>query len=355
MPNLVNLTCRAFQLLDTSFVGLSRLESLKLDQCDCKYFDMNAFRHLPNVEKLTVRMLYNEEALDLSQLGRLKQLYASFELRFPVLETINTEHFVELHVWDSPLDRMQPIEYERVFNRFTNLQVLDLQYHEIECFQLVWLSHLANLKQVILSTREPKRVDMYWYYDIDDMELCLKSELEGGYQVDDDDDDEDEDDGNEFEDGDDDDEVDMAAELGLGRGLLNLEELTLINFLFTRRNQTRIAKPSRDMFAHFPNLKKLFLFGNRLNFSIDDNLFADLVNLEELSLQKNNLTRVSGASFAGLAKLKYLDLSRNPLELIEPSVFADLANLETVKLNRINFENKQRFEEVYGKRIKFEN
>lgn len=104
------------------------------------------------------------------------------------------------------------------------------------------------------------------------------------------------------------------------------------------------------MFKPFIKLEKTQFVGKPAEFQPRR---QSIRNLEKLWLVDNNLTEVSRASFAGLVKLKHLDLTRNPLDLIDPSVFVDLVSLETVKSDSINYENKHRFEQVYGDRINF--
>ena len=78
---------------------------------------------------------------------------------------------------------------------------------------------------------------------------------------------------------------------------------------------------------------------NILNFDLNDiyiieqDAFLNLMNLKNLSIAYNNLTRISTNNFAYQFNLKYLNLSHNQIDFIELDSFQNLENLHALDLS----------------------
>ena len=102
--------------------------------------------------------------------------------------------------------------------------------------------------------------------------------------------------------------------------LIQLEELHLNDIKFI----------DKTLFSNLINLKTLDLCGNRIE-SIEENCFSNLHNLEFLDLSRNRLTSLSAKSFAGLDNLKELDLRHNQLVNFDLDIFD---NIEKINLDQ---------------------
>lgn len=81
-----------------------------------------------------------------------------------------------------------------------------------------------------------------------------------------------------------------------------------------------------------PELQKLDLSYNKLT-TINDMMFTDMPNLNNLVLKGNAIRKVHHAAFAPLADLRHVDVSFNDLEQVSSLLFLENAYLETVRLN----------------------
>lgn len=143
------------------------------------------------------------------------------------------------------------------------------------------------------------------------------------------------------------------------RGLHSLQCLDLFSNCLSELNPA--------VFSHIPNLKHLDLSDNQLeleesllfnlkhletlkmdsnNFgdSIPRNFFLVLVNLEELHLSMNQITRIESNMFKGLSKLKRLVLDYNQLEDIPLNAFSFSICLEQVNVQYNLFSNLKKDE-----------
>ena len=78
-------------------------------------------------------------------------------------------------------------------------------------------------------------------------------------------------------------------------------------------------------------LKKLNLKNNNIS-AIEADSFLLLNKLKHLSLQENQLTKLSNGMFSGLIALKFLDLSVNKIQVVEDDAFLELVSLNHLKL-----------------------
>ncbi|MCY3929154.1 MAG: leucine-rich repeat domain-containing protein [Acidobacteria bacterium] len=107
------------------------------------------------------------------------------------------------------------------------------------------------------------------------------------------------------------------------RGLVNLEQLDL------NRNQLTVV-PSA-VFSDLENLRHLALQGNEL-VSLAPGAFSGLSTLEVLTLSLNNLTALPEGVFFGLGNLRRLSLSRNRLASLPATLFSGLSRLEILTM-----------------------
>ena len=106
--------------------------------------------------------------------------------------------------------------------------------------------------------------------------------------------------------------------------LIELEELWL--------STHHIKFIDKTMFSNLINLKKLYLYCNRIE-SIEENSFSNLHNLEYLNLSCNKLTSISAKSFVGLGNLKRLDLSHNKMVNFDLDIFDNIGKIEEINLS----------------------
>ena len=110
--------------------------------------------------------------------------------------------------------------------------------------------------------------------------------------------------------------------------LIQLEELYLSDICI-----------DKSLFSNLIKLKKLTLCRNRLE-SIEENSFSNLHNLEYIDLKSNGLKSLSAKSFIGLDKLKRLDLSHNELVNFDLDIFDNIGKTVEIYLNENPIINK---------------
>ena len=118
---------------------------------------------------------------------------------------------------------------------------------------------------------------------------------------------------------------------GVFSGLVNLVYLTL--------NVNRISSVDPATWYALPELRVLILEDNRLG---DGRLAFParaMLKLEELRLDKNQLTSISDDIISGLPNLRRLYFRWNNVELLQPSVFSAVPQLELVDLSTNNISH----------------
>ena len=129
--------------------------------------------------------------------------------------------------------------------------------------------------------------------------------------------------------------------LDLGsRGIASLRsgdfaELRNLEWLSLNRNQLTTLPP--DIFAGLGNLKSVWLIFNQLK-ALPRDIFEGVGNMGALRLHHNRLKVLPPGIFEGLKELSYLDLSHNELKTLPPGIFGDLEALEVLSLgyNRLS-------------------
>ena len=108
-----------------------------------------------------------------------------------------------------------------------------------------------------------------------------------------------------------------------------LAGLSSLNELFLNRNQ--LTRLSPEMFDGLNSLGTLDAGENRL-ISVQQGAFRGLTNLRRLRLSGNLLSAFHPDAFQTLAQLTYLGLSNNPLRSLESGMFDGLGSLEELYL-----------------------
>ena len=113
--------------------------------------------------------------------------------------------------------------------------------------------------------------------------------------------------------------------------LIELQELYL-SFTF-------IEFIDKTLFSNLIKLKILSILCNKTE-SIEENSFSNLNNLEYLDLSCNRLRSLSAKTFVGLDNLKRLDLSNNELTNFDLDIFDNIGKIEEINLNENPIINK---------------
>ena len=113
--------------------------------------------------------------------------------------------------------------------------------------------------------------------------------------------------------------------------LIELQELYL--------SDSCIKFIDKTQFSNLINLKKLSLYHNQIE-SIEENSFSNLHNLEYLNLRCNELRSLSSKSFVGLDNLKELDLCHNKLVNFDLEIFDNIGKIEKLYLQGNPIINK---------------
>jgi hypothetical protein len=105
--------------------------------------------------------------------------------------------------------------------------------------------------------------------------------------------------------------------------LINLQELYL--------GYNKLTHLDKDIFKNLTNLQYLSLRNNKLT-HLDKDIFKNLTNLQKLFLYNNNLTHLDKYSFKHLDNLQVLNLFNNKLTHLDKDIFINLTNLKKLDL-----------------------
>ncbi|XP_063703473.1 toll-like receptor 3 [Culicoides brevitarsis] len=163
-----------------------------------------------------------------------------------------------------------------IFERFKNLQVLDLKFCAVKRFRKSSLENAHNLTEIDLSYNKLKRLEENLFA------VCTK--------------------------------------------------LVTLNLF-----RNTIVEVNEKAFAGLSNLERLVLSSNEIR-RLRQNVFQDLTSLTELDLKKNRIEDI-GTALQTLKQLEILDLSFNKIKNVSKSSFSGLKSLEILDLsnNRIEF------------------
>ena len=115
------------------------------------------------------------------------------------------------------------------------------------------------------------------------------------------------------------------------RNIALIDQDTFANFVnlkVLRLDSNQIESIQPILFSDLKLLTKLNLNSNEIKQSLDPNIFDSLKNLETLDLSKNSLTFISPSTFLQLTKLKELKLCCNLIETLHRDLFMNLTSLK---------------------------
>lgn len=180
-----------------------------------------------------------------------------------------------------------------IFERFPNLQVLDLKFCALKRFRKVSLENAHNLTEIDLSYNKLKRLE------------------EGLFGV-----------------------CEKLVTLNLFRNdIVEVNEKAFAGLRFLEKlvlSSNEIRRLKMNIFRELPSLTELDLKKNRIE-DLGD-VFQNLTQLEIIELSFNKIKELSTTTFLGVESLEILDLSNNRIELIGPGVFDTNAYLTAVNL-----------------------
>ena len=107
-------------------------------------------------------------------------------------------------------------------------------------------------------------------------------------------------------------------------GLVNLKDLDLSNNLISRLSALAFSKLFK--------LEDLNLSNNKIR-SLPASVFSDLVELEDLNLNNNEIRSLSVSLFNNLSELETLDVSNNKIRSLSATVFSTLSKLEELNIS----------------------
>ncbi|XP_071841347.1 uncharacterized protein [Apostichopus japonicus] len=121
---------------------------------------------------------------------------------------------------------------------------------------------------------------------------------------------------------------------------------TIVNLFVVHSNIPALRNGS-ILLPTFPNLRSLGLYSNGI-FQLNEQFFANVANVSQLHLQRNELSMVPSNSLSVLTKLTYLDLSGNRILELPAKCFVNNRYLKIVMLyrNNISSVHKEAFMEL---------
>lgn len=152
--NLHSLIIERLEISDTSLHGLTSLKRLDMINCTLANFENESFRHVPNLEYLTISNSASFLNINLNQLIELKWLRISHLEDYGFLE--NLEHFNKeltgLVITDE--DEKGPEIYKKL--KHSNVTTLEINIW-FDIFNGECLSGLPNLRHISFCPRNRDR------------------------------------------------------------------------------------------------------------------------------------------------------------------------------------------------------
>lgn len=121
----------------------------------------------------------------------------------------------------------------------------------------------------------------------------------------------------------------------IGSNTLNVPSIICNKFPNTKIiifDGIRIQRIDENTFDSCKNLTRLWLHRNNIP-DLPENIFAPLVNLQDLALSENTISNISVELFKNLPNLEFLYLHNNRIEELPRNAFSSLKKLEIIYLN----------------------
>lgn len=367
LRNLECLTLKRWSLFDTSFQGLTRLESLELVECDFKNFKSESFRFVPNLDRLEIKRPINISNINFNELSKLKWLrLAEAWEHFQILKHSNLEKLelvlFRVNFFDgqylSALPNLKSFRLaspnavickmhfiDLIYDFLSRLESLDLYNIHFPDFNSLFFPKICNLKTFSISscTTASKINHAKLFKQIRQLEKLKIEQFDDFF------------------------EGIPSTVFDELKNLTNLDiklnKLTKVNpkwFLHLTKLESldisgnQLTRMSKEMFSHLKNLKSLRLFDNRLN-QLDVGVFTNLKNLETLDISyNNNLMELKPEVFNGLEKLMDFEMSNlNEDFKLDVDLYQDLPSLKKVRLDKRFKEMLPELSQKYGSKIEF--
>lgn len=148
LTNLRYMCLERAELTDNSFQGLINLERLDLDQCLFKDFTSESFRHIPNLEFLSIDSPENFGNINFTELTRLKCLRIVNLIEFSFIGYLSLNKDLNgLAVSNHYFTKFEVLPF--IFRNST-VNTLELEFENLEKFDTKWLKSSANLRNLSL-------------------------------------------------------------------------------------------------------------------------------------------------------------------------------------------------------------
>jgi Leucine-rich repeat (LRR) protein len=139
----------------------------------------------------------------------------------------------------------------------------------------------------------------------------------------------------------------MLVELRLENNFLNQMESTKLSQVFTSLKRLEDLYLDNNKLYYMPNLidmkrlEKLSMESNFIELLVDTDTYGQLLpkTLVDLNLRNNQIKQINENSFANLVNLKYINLASNQISAIAENSFAYLTNLLIINLSQNNLKH----------------
>lgn len=335
-----------FYINKYTFVGLSRLKELILDNNNLEDVEIGSFQNLPSLNylQITNNRISNMKNLPLCELQDLRGLNLSRNFISDLREVhfycrksektvdfnLNNEDYIldvkrrdyfsvsdnsfKLTLLDLSHNNISKIEFSLA--DLTNLKVLNLEGNGLVGVKRKELNSLGNIEKIYLTNNSLSSIEdgvfsnqkYLRYLDVSNNKLNYFS-LNNTPMLD---------------------HINLANNLLDARSLYNINNTKSLKTLILSSN--KIVDVDPYTFRKFSALEALSLGDN--NVTLKDHLFEGLFNLEHLSLRNNSIERLPSLLFRNLTNLRSLDLSFNKIKYFTSNdTFNGLGNLETLNIS----------------------
>lgn len=306
LSHLEFLTCRNAHFFENSLDGLNRLRRLEMARVDLEKF--SSFKQFTQLQVLVIshpRNCDHLERLDLRECFNLRGLQIENFSSLKAIENLSLGLLV-LKIKGS-LNKTNMKEFAETLGRLNELRVLDLDYNDMDEFDINWLANTSSLRQLSLHSCKLKNFNLN-----KNSAGTIECKAEKSQAV-------------------------------VPKGLENLKELNLSSNSFVDIDPNKLSNMpcleklnlsynqlqtvQKEIFRNFTVLKELDLSENKIR-SLPDGVFAGLDNLKTVSFCFNKLTRLTAETFSGITSTYIsVDVSWNPFKFL-------VNNLENVRFIR---------------------
>ena len=164
--NLQSLYISNAKLSDSCFEGLSRLKRLNLDLCSFQIFSSESFRHVLNIEFLSISGSTYFFKINFAELNKLEWLVVRELEDYSFLDTLNVnKNLCGLSITSN----QRRLDKRRFFKNlsYPNLETLYLNLTDLDTFDSKCLAGLPKIKNFSLSLIDGSHVESVTMKTID--------------------------------------------------------------------------------------------------------------------------------------------------------------------------------------------